>query len=281
VTKPDVEYVLGTDADELSRLGLQHRIWADAAVAAWKRAGIGPGSRVMDVGCGPGYATFDLAQMVTESGHILAIDESPSFIDFLNSQAKARGVPQIQACVGDAHKLADVVACHSNGGLYDAIYCRWVLCWLKEPARALAGMCAALKADGRIIIHDYFNWRAMTMAPRSDAVEKMVLAAVDSFGERNADLDISARLPALLRASGFTENHFEVYQRVARGGGSDATLAWPLSWWRTYGPKLVKMQRLSPQDLSQALQDLDELERNPDQFFLCPPLFEFIATRNG
>jgi ubiquinone/menaquinone biosynthesis C-methylase UbiE len=281
MSSPRKEYVLGTDADELSRLGLQHRIWADAAVAAWKRAGIGPGSRVMDVGCGPGYATFDLAQMVTESGHILAIDESQGFVEFLNSQAKARGVPQIQASVGDAHNLADVVGRHSEAGLYDAIYCRWVLCWLKDPAHALAGMCAALKPGGRVIIHDYFNWRAMTMAPRSRAVDKMILAAVDSFDERDADLDISARLPAMLRAAGFTENHFEVYQRVARGGGGDSTLAWPLSWWRTYGPKLVKMNKLSPEDMAQAEKDLDELERNPDQFFFCPPLFEFIATRTG
>ncbi len=37
------EYVLGTDEAELTRLGLQHRLWGDAAHALWRRGGIVPG----------------------------------------------------------------------------------------------------------------------------------------------------------------------------------------------------------------------------------------------
>ncbi|MFY9341712.1 MAG: methyltransferase domain-containing protein, partial [Planctomycetota bacterium] len=70
------EYVLGTGADELSRLGLQHRLWSDAAHQAWQRACIRPGQRVLDVGCGPGYAAFDLAQIVTAVGAVVGVDES-------------------------------------------------------------------------------------------------------------------------------------------------------------------------------------------------------------
>ena len=49
-------YVLGTGDDELQRLSLQHRLWADAAHAAFRRAGITIAQRVLDVGCGPGFA---------------------------------------------------------------------------------------------------------------------------------------------------------------------------------------------------------------------------------
>ena len=116
-------------------------------------------------------------------------------------------------------------------------------------------------------------------APRSSAVEKMVLAAVSSFEDRNADIDIAAKLPSMLHASGFEVLHFDVHQRVARGGGLDSTLAWPLTWWRTYGPKLVQLGKLSKQDCNDAMDDLDDLENNPDRFFVCPALYEIIAIK--
>jgi ubiquinone/menaquinone biosynthesis C-methylase UbiE len=272
------EYVLGTGADELSRLGIQHRVWADATVAAWKRAGIGPGSHVLDLGSGPGHATFDLCQMVTESGRVVAFDESKNFVDYLNGQSHARGLTQLSATVGDAQNITASVSKLSVEN-FDAVYCRWVLCWLREPQRTLEGVAKILKPGGRVVIHDYFHWETMTMGPRSAAVEKMVQAALASFHDRHANMDIAADLPALFEKTGFRLTHFEVYQRVARGGGVDSTLAWILTWWRTYGPKLVTLGKLSAADCEAALNDLAELERNPNKFFFCPPLFELIAER--
>lgn len=268
-------YVLGTGLDELQRLGLQHRIWADVAVKSWKLAGISPGQSVLDLGCGPGHATFDLAQLVSDEGHLLAVDESDSFVRNLNQQAASRSLPQVTAVQGDAENLG---ALKSNKK-FDAVFCRWVLCWLKHPEKAIGGVREKLKPKGRFIIHDYFNWKAMTTAPRSVAIEKMVRAAVESFEERNGNVDIVADLPRLLRVNGFQVLHFEVHQRASRGGGLDSTIAWPLTWWRTYGPKLHQLGKLSDQDMEQIFQDLNLVEKDPDRFFFCPPLFEIIAEK--
>lgn len=269
------EYILGTGADELSRLGIQHRVWADATTTIWRKSGVGPGTKVLDVGSGPGHATLDMAQLVTDTGSIVAIDESRTFVDHLNAQAQLRGLQQIEARVGDAENMGSALKPNEK---FDVIYCRWVLCWLKNPQNAVAEMRKALKPGGRLIIHDYFNWYTMTIAPRTPAVSRMVDAAIQSFHAGGGDIDISARLPNLLRAVGLRLHHFEVHQRVARGGGIDSTLAWPLTWWRSYGPKLVHMDYLSATDCEQALKDLNALESDPDQFFVCPPLFEFVAT---
>src|SRR5206468_3743802 len=56
------DYVLGTHDEELERLGVQHRAWRPVVLDCWKKAGITAGSRVLDVGAGPGYATVDLAE---------------------------------------------------------------------------------------------------------------------------------------------------------------------------------------------------------------------------
>lgn len=267
------EYILGTDNDELMRLAVQHRIWADTAVTSWRRAGIGPGSKVLDMGSGPGYASIDLAQLVTEKGQVLGVDEAANFVEFLNQKARAQDLHQLRAQVADAQDLTASV----DGG-FDAIYTRWVLCWLDKPEKALDGMRKLLSHKGRLVIHDYFNWTAMKIAPRSRAVENMVQAALRSFEERNGDVDVVGKLPALLRKAGFEITHFEIHQRVARGGGLDSTAAWPLMWWRSYGPKLVKSGHLSAADGEEAMRQMDLLEKDPDMFFFCPPLFEIIAT---
>lgn len=80
---PPSEYVLGTGEIESTRLGLQHRIWSGPAHWLWERAGIRPGMTVLDVGCGPGHASIDLAEIVGPSGRIYAVDESPLFLKHL------------------------------------------------------------------------------------------------------------------------------------------------------------------------------------------------------
>src|SRR5437667_409272 len=62
------DYVLGTHDEEIARLGLQHRVWRPVVLECWQKAGITVGSRVLDVGAGPGYATVDLAEIVGQSG---------------------------------------------------------------------------------------------------------------------------------------------------------------------------------------------------------------------
>ena len=68
------DYVLGTHEEEISRLGLQHRVWRPVALDCWQRAGVTVGSRVLDLGAGPGYAAVDLAEIVGSTGKIVALE---------------------------------------------------------------------------------------------------------------------------------------------------------------------------------------------------------------
>ena len=62
------DYVLGTHDEEIARLGLQHRVWRPRVLDAWRRAGFTLGQTILDVGCGPGHATLDLAEIVGPRG---------------------------------------------------------------------------------------------------------------------------------------------------------------------------------------------------------------------
>ena len=87
-TTGERDYVLGTHDEELLRLGLQHRVWRPRALDAWRRAGFTVGQTLIDVGCGPGYAAVDLAEIVGPSGRIIALDRSQRFLAALQRLAR-------------------------------------------------------------------------------------------------------------------------------------------------------------------------------------------------
>ena len=73
-------YFLGTHDEEIKRLGLQHRVWRPTVLDCWRRAGIGPGSKVLDVGAGPGFAAADLSEIVGPDGVVVAVERSARFV---------------------------------------------------------------------------------------------------------------------------------------------------------------------------------------------------------
>lgn len=275
------EYVLGTGLDEHARLGLQHRLWSDAAVDAWKRAGFGLGSRVLDVGCGPGHAALDLAQLVGPDGRVVGVDESETFIASFNEQSRARELSQARGVVGDVQAIS-----LGDERAFDGAYARWVLCFVPKPSDVLRGVANALRLGGVFVIHDYFNYGCMTAAPRLESHDVLVKATVQSWKSRGGDPDIAGRLPKLLDDAGFDLVDMRVHQRIARGGVSadgrrDPMIAWPTTWWRTFAPKLVTMGLITQTQCDKALEDLARVEDDATAFVVCPPVFELVARKRG
>ena len=90
--REDNDYILGTHDAEIERLRLQHALWRPQVLDCWRRAGIGPGQTVIDIGCGPGFASIDLAEAVGPSGSVLGIERSPRYIEHARALCAARGL---------------------------------------------------------------------------------------------------------------------------------------------------------------------------------------------
>lgn len=267
------EYVLGTGEDELARLALQNRLWSDVSVQAFRRSNLTIGHRVLDVGCGPGYASFDMAQIVTRHGKVLGVDESPTFVDEANAMAKARRAEHFEAICGDVQQLDTVLAGHEP---FDFAYARWVLCFVPDPDAVVRGIANALAPGGRLAVQDYFAYASMTMAPRRKSHDRAVEATVRSWTGHGGDPDVGARLPELFAKHGLRLDEIRPHLRVARG--SDSMFAWPNTWWRTFGPKLVAMGELSQADCDELIADLESIA-DGNGFVQCPPVYEFLATK--
>lgn len=271
------EYVLGTDMTETVRLGLQHRLWAEAAHRLWERVGVMPGARVLDVGCGPGHAALDMAEIVGPTGQVVGVDESAVFLKQFNDEAKARRVNNVQRVLGDVHELGTLLV--EQRSHFDVAYARWVFCFVKDPGMVLAGIAAALKPGGRLAIQDYFSYEAMTLAPRHESFTRVIRAIGASWRARGGDPDIAAHLPALGRAHGLEIEHLAVNPRVARPG--TPMWHWPDSFWKSFVPRLVEGGHLSEQERREFESTWASASKNPDVFMMLPPVFDLVLVKRS
>jgi ubiquinone/menaquinone biosynthesis C-methylase UbiE len=265
------DYVLGTHDEEIERLGLQHRAWRQCALEAWQSAGIGTGQTVLDVGCGPGFASLDLAEMVGPSGRVVAIDKSERFLDALTAACRERRLHNITARMADLDdgEFPDVTA--------DRAWCRWVFAFVKNPRAVLERVAAALAPDGGIVLHEYFDYSTWRAAPRFLELEEFVSAVMASWRDNGGEPDIALALPHWLEELGFelrsTRPIIEVVQP------SDLSWSWLATFVEVGRRRLVDLGSLST-DRSEAIwQAFTAFQASPGARMITPGVLEIVAAR--
>jgi SAM-dependent methyltransferase len=266
------EYVLGTHDDEVARLGLQHRAWYPFVSEAWKAAEIGRGQTVLDVGCGPGYASLDLAETVGARGRVEAVDKSQRFIDCLEAACRQRGLSNINMHLADLETDALPV------NRVDRVWCRWLLCFVKNPRALLARMVNTLGPSGRIVIHEYFDYATWRAAPPFPEMEDYVKAVMNSWRATGGEPDIALQIPHWLEESGLQVVHARPIVNVVAPG----SMLW--SWLRTFTgigrQRLVDLGYLERARSEKIWSAFTEFESVPQSRLITPGVLEIIAVRS-
>src|SRR5688572_7382450 len=148
----EVDYILGAEDDEVQRLGLQHLVWRPRVTDAWRRAGFTVGQHLADVGCGPGYATVDLAGIVGRTGRVTAIDRSSQFLERVERRVQSLALENVDIVERDLDEAA-LPKLNADGA-----WCRWVFAFLRKPRKLLRSIHQTLKAGGKLVIYEYFDY---------------------------------------------------------------------------------------------------------------------------
>jgi ubiquinone/menaquinone biosynthesis C-methylase UbiE len=123
--------------------------------AAYTAAYLTPGTRVLDIGCGPGTITVDIAQRVAP-GRVVGIDASPAVIE--QARRDAEGSGNIEFVTGDVYAL------DLPDSSFDVVHAHQVLQHLPDPVGALREMRRVCTPDGIVAARDS-DYAAFTWYP--------------------------------------------------------------------------------------------------------------------
>jgi SAM-dependent methyltransferase len=117
---------------------------APFGVAAMARLPLRPGQRVLDVGCGSGSTTIELARRVAPDGAALGVDIAPSMIDAARERGASEGIDHATFAVADAQveRFGD--------GTFDAAFSRFGVMFFADLTAAFANIGRALAPGGRL-----------------------------------------------------------------------------------------------------------------------------------
>ena len=263
-------YILGTDYAELNRLGFQHQVWSSEARKGWQAAGFSKGQKILDLGAGPGFCSVELAYMVGEEGEVVAVDKSQEYLNYLDrvSDLRQLNIKTIQADFKDLDL---------EGYQFDGIYHRWALAWTDGVQDILHKLYKSLKPGGRIVSHEYYDWKTLQVEPFKPNLSKAISAALKAWNDMDGNINIGRRLPNMLINAGFKVKASRLMPKLATP--DDLSWHWPKSFFNIYFPKLAERNYLSEREVELALDDFNQLESTAGATLFCPILIEIIAEK--
>ncbi len=264
-------YILGADAEELFRLGVQHQVWSEEAQNGWRLANFSAGQTILDLGCGPGYCTKELAFITGKEGKVIGIDKSEKYIKFLDGVAT-----QYALNIETIH--ADFDSMQLQAASLDGMYCRWALAWIPNPQEILKKVVDALKPGGRMVLHEYYDWGLLQTEPKKNALAKAISMALKSFKDTDNEIDIGRHLSIMLPEIGMKIIGFRPMAKIATP--QNGVWQWPKTFFQSYFPRLVLQKYLSQEEVKEAFLDLEELEKTDGSSIATCLMVEIIAEKN-
>jgi SAM-dependent methyltransferase len=265
------EYVLGTHDEEVGRLGVQHQVWRALTLSAWRRAGLQPGQTVIDVGCGPGDATMDLAASVGPTGRVVAVDQSARFLRCVAARARARGFEHVETVAGDLSEDGPpAVDAH-------LAWCRWIFGFVRDPAGLARRIHRALRPGGRAVVHEYFDYGTWRMMPRCRELEDFVAVVMDSWRAHGGEPDVAIDLPRWMADAGFAVE--SVRPHVIVTTPLDQMWEWPSAFVYSGLERLVGIGTLPAAEAERMREGFERAARRPGVRMVTPAVAEILAQK--
>jgi len=265
------DYVLGTHDQELARLGVQHRAWRPVVLDCWKQAGITNGSRVLDVGAGPGYATVDLAEIVGPGGRVVAVERSSNFVNAIKSAIQTQSLSNV-----DVHEL-DLMNDDLPDGPFDFSWCRWVLCFVSDPELLVKKISRVTRRGGRAIFHEYSHYTTWRFFPQRASLEEFRNHVIATWREAGGEPDTGRQLPSWLTKNGFIVR--TVAPRIFCLQSNDYMWQWPAQFIHVNLLRLQELGRIDAAFADKVRADLTAAEKEKPSFMLTPLVLEIVAEK--
>jgi SAM-dependent methyltransferase len=148
------------------------------------RAGLRPGGRAIDIGCGPLGALIALAEVVGSDGRVAGLDSSGEALALAHAILTQRGHTTVTLVQGELETILTAHLCPP--GPFDLAYVRRFLVHQRDPSDSLSRIARLLRPGGRIVAHEIppgSGYPALTpRVPALQRVDDLVHAGVKARG---------------------------------------------------------------------------------------------------
>lgn len=156
------------------------------------------GAALLDVGCGPGTITADLAERVGPTGRVTAADASEEVLGQARRTVAERGLGNVEFAVADVHAL------DFPDDSFDVVHAHQVLQHVADPVQALREMRRVCRPGGIVAARDS-DYAAMTWYPQVPALDRWVDLYRAVARANRGEPDAGRMLLSWARRGDFTE----------------------------------------------------------------------------
>lgn len=203
-----MSYALRLSADEHARYRFMAEQARDIEAPEWAAAGLVPGARVADIGCGPGAILQVLAETVGPTGAAHGVDQEAGAVAAANEAVD--GLAQASARVGSATDSGLEL------GSYDAVMCRHVLAHNGGREAAIVEHLTALARPGGAVVLVDIDAMASRIFPEDPDLADLGDRYREFHRARGNDVIIGLKLGWLLEQAGLTLTAFRSIGAVIR-----------------------------------------------------------------
>ena len=241
--------------------------WPDTE-ALFQRVGLTSGMRCVDLGCGGGEVTFEIARLVGPGGLAVGIDMDDVKLELGRQAAAAKDIRNVEFKSLNLNEWSDP-------GAYDVAYCRFVLQHLARPVELLRRMWDSARPGGAVVVEDA-DFDGWSCDPPNAGFEFFLRTYREVIRRRGGDHAVGRKLLRYFRSAGIPEPAIHAAQPIYLGGPGK-TIA--LSTLDAATEAILSEGIASEEDLRDALASLAQFTNEPQTFIVGPRIFQLWARR--
>lgn len=256
-------YVIRGGEPGRARLGILSRALRSSTLDLFKATGLADGMACLDIGCGGGDVTMEMARLIGPQGRVLGIDIDPAKLKLARQDAELEGASNVEFRVCDAGAL-------DTNGEYDLVYARFLLSHLSDPLHAVRKMAGAVRQGGVVIVED-IDHGAIFSHPECPAVDRYAELYNAVVRSKGADPRIGPRLPELLRDAGLHDIGINLVQPLFMEGEAKRMHAITLE---NIAGAVAAAGLASVTEIDATIREIEEFACDPHTIVALPRIFQ-------